>query len=260
MVGDAAGIERGEYLLEVFGGGFVEVVGDLRESVDEVLILGSLGVEDAKGVGFGAAAIVFAQLVFDGRKGLAQGGYVARAVGCGADGVDLEAPAFDAEFVEQGGEHLEDLGVADGAFGAARGGSDDLCADLPELAIPSALRALAAELRADVEELLQVAGVAELVLDVGADDAGGVFGAKGEGLCLLALGAGAVFPGVHFFRDDVGLFADAAGEEFGGFDEGGADFAESIAREEGARDRFDAVPKLGLGRQEVAGPTNCLQR
>ena len=91
-------------------------------------------------------------------------------------------PAFYAQFVEQGGEHLEDFGVAQRGFGAGGDGAEDLDADLPELAVTSALRALAAELRADVEELLELAAVAEVVLDVGADDSGGVFGAEGEGL------------------------------------------------------------------------------
>ncbi len=139
------------------------------------------------------------------------------------------------------------------------GGPDDLRADLPELAVAAALRALAAELRADVEELLQVAGVAQLVLDVGADDAGGVLRAEGERLGLLAGGAGAVFPGVHLFGDDVGFFAYAAGEELGGFEDGGADLAEAVAGEDGAGGGFDAVPECGFGRQQVAGAADGLQ-
>jgi hypothetical protein len=38
--------------------------------------------------------------------------------------------------------------------------ADDLGADLPELAVAAALGALAAELRADVVELLELAGLA----------------------------------------------------------------------------------------------------
>ena len=73
-----------------------------------------------------------------------------------------------------------------GRLGAGGDGAEDLAADLPELAVASALRAFTAELRADVEELLQVAALAQLVLDVGADDAGGVLRAEGEGLGFLA--------------------------------------------------------------------------
>ena len=53
-------------------------------------------------------------------------------------------------------------------------------ADLEELAVTAFLRTLAAELRADVVELLQRALVAQAVLDVGADHAGGVLGTKRE--------------------------------------------------------------------------------
>ena len=131
--------------------------------------------------------------------------------------------------------------------------ADDFGADLPELAVAAALGALAAELRADVVELLELAGLAEFVLDVGADDAGGVFGAEGELLGFFAGGAGAVFPGEHLFGDDVGFFAYAAGEEVGGFEDGGADLAEAVAGEDGAGGGFDAVPEGGLVGQEVAG-------
>ena len=132
------------------------------------------------------------------------------------------------------------------------GGADDFGADLGELAVAALLGALAAELGADVVELGELSGFAELVLDVGADDAGGVFGAEGEGLGFLALGAGAVFPGVHLFGDDVGFFADAAGEEGGVFEDGGADFAEVVAGEDGAGDGLDAVPEGGFRGEQVA--------
>ena len=162
--------------------GVVEEVGDPRKGVDEGLVCGVLGVEDAQGIGLGAALVVLAELVLDGGERLAQNGDVALAVFGGADGVEFETPAFDAKFIEQRGEHLEDFGVAEGGFGAGGDGAEDLGADLPELAVAAALGAFAAELRADVEELLQLAAVVDLVLDVGADDAGGVLWAEGEGL------------------------------------------------------------------------------
>ena len=92
----------------------VEVVGDLGERVDDVLIVGVLGVEDAEGVGLGAALVVLAHLVLYRFERLAEGFDVAGAVGGGAYGVEGQPPAFDAELVEEGGEHLEDFGVADG--------------------------------------------------------------------------------------------------------------------------------------------------
>ena len=182
-------------------------------------------------------------------EGFAQGFVVARAVARGAHGVELRVQPVMPSSSRKRGQHLQDFGVAQRRFGARAGRADDLGADLPELAVAAVLRAFAAELRADVVELLQQAGFAELVLDVGADDSGGVFGAEGERLRLLGLGAGAVFPGVHLFGDDVGVFAYAAGEELRVFEDGRADFAEVVAGEDaggrwprrGSRVRFRAA-------------------
>ena len=164
-----------------------------------------------------------------------------------------ERPAGDAELVEKRGQHFEDFGVAEGRLGAGGGRADDFSADLRELAVAAFLRALSAELWADVIELLELAGFAELVLDVGADDAGGIFRPKGEGLRLFGLSAGSVFPCVHLFRDDVGFFADAAGKEACVFEDGGADFAEVVAGKDLARGLFDVVPEGRLGRQQITG-------
>ena len=60
--------------------------------------------------------------MLDGGEGCAEGGYVAGAVGGRAYGVEFELPVADAEFVEEGGEHLENFGVAEGAFGAGKVG------------------------------------------------------------------------------------------------------------------------------------------
>ena len=244
-VGDAAGFERGFDLVEVRAGVVVEEVGDLREVVDDLLIVGVLAVEHAQRIGFGPALVVGAHLVLYGGEGLAQSCDVARAIAGGAHGVEGEAPAGDAQLVEEGGEHFENFGVAEGAVGAGPGGAEDLGADLPELAVAAALGALAAELWPDVEELLQHAGLVEAVLDVGADYAGGVLGAEGEGLAALSLrtfSAAAILPCVHLFRDDVGLFAYAAGEEFGGFKDGRADFAKGVTGKDCASGGLDTVP------------------
>ena len=107
-------------------------------------------------------------------------------------------------------------------------------------------------MRSDVEELVEAA-VPELVLDVGADHSGGVFGAQSQRLPLIAFGAAAIFPGKHFFRDDVGLFAYASGEEFGGLEDGRADFVEVVGAEDVADGGFDEVPERRVGREKVAG-------
>ena len=71
--------------------------------------------------------------------------------------------------------------------------------DLVELAVAAFLRTLSAKHRADREELIQ-APLPKFVLDVGADDAGGVLGAEGERLSFIAFGAAAILPGEHFFE------------------------------------------------------------
>ena len=62
----------------------------------------------------------------------------------------------------------------------------------------------------------------------------------------------AVLPGVHLFGDDVGFFADAAGEEAGVFENGCPDFAEVVAGEDGAGGGLDAIPEGRFGREQVA--------
>ena len=134
--------------------------------------------------------------------------------------------------------------------------ADDLGVDLEELAVAALLRALAAEHGADHVKLVQQAAAVQVVLDIGANDAGSGFGAEGERLRLFAGGAGTVFPGEHLLGDDVGLFADAAGEQLGGLEQRRADFVEVIVAEDLAHTGFDEVPEIGVGRQEVARTAN----
>jgi hypothetical protein len=71
-------------------------------------------------------------------------------------------------------------------------------------------------------------------------------------LGFFRLRAGAVFPGVHFFGNDVGFLADAAGEEGCVFKDRRADFAEVVAGEDSAGSGFNAVPEGGFRGQQVA--------
>ena len=68
-----------------------------------------------------------------------------------------------------------------------------------------------------------------------------------------------ILPGVHLLGDDVGLFANAAGEELRVLEDGGANLAEAVAGEDRAGDGFDAVPEGGVGRKEVARSADGLQ-
>src|ERR1039457_5960258 len=202
---DGGRIESREDLCEMGAGSLIKRICDDGERVDDGLVGGDLAVEDADGVGGSAALAVDTHV----RNNRVESGtkffVVAGAVGGGANGVKLQLPTGDAQFVEECGQHLKDFGVAERAFATCGGRANDFCADLRELAVTTLLRALAAELRADVKELLKLAGFAELVLDIGADHASSVFRAEGEGLSLFRLGAGAVFPRVHLLGGDVGF-------------------------------------------------------
>ena len=217
-----------------------------------------LAVEHAQRIGLRAALAVGAHLPNDRLERGAQCLDVARPVSGGTDGVDQQAPSRDAQLIEQRGQHLQHFGIAQWRLGSGTGWPDDLRADLEELAVAALLRTLATELRTDVVELLQQALLAEFVLDIGADYAGGILRPQGERLRLLRLCARLVLPRVHLLGDDVGLLAHAAGEELGVLEDGGADLAEVVAREDAARGGVDMVPQLGFGRQEVAGAAHSL--
>ena len=103
------------------------------------------------------------------------------------------------------------------------GDAEGFDAELVVLAEPARLRALVAEVRADVEDLRPRALVVEqAAFDHRADDAGGAFGAKGD------RSVAAVVEGVHFLVDDVAGFADAAVKQFGVLEDRRADFGEVI--------------------------------
>ena len=74
----------------------------------------------------------------------------------------------------------------------------------------------------------------------------------------LGFGASAIFEGVHLFRDDVGFFADAAGEEFGAFEDGRADFLEVIVAEDVATGGLDEVPQRRFRRRRSRVPRMAL--
>jgi hypothetical protein len=84
------------------------------------------------------------------------------------------------------------------------------------------------------------------MLNVGANDPGGILRTQGEALATITLGASAILPRVHLFRDDVCLFTNAAGEELRHFEDGGADLAEAVARKDGAGGSFYVIPKIGI--------------
>src|ERR1035437_1514362 len=251
-VGNLDGAQNILYFFVVGAAIFVEELVDGVESFDDRLVFGNFAVEDAQRIGDIAALAVSAHFFYYGRERLAKSFVEFCSVGGAAYGVQFERPVGDAHAVEQRGEEFEDFRVSGGRLAAGGGGADDFGSDLIELAVAAFLRTLAAELRSAIEELVEAA-VPEFVLDVGADYARGVFGAEGQRLSFIAFGAAAIFPGEHFLRDNVGFFAYAAREQFGGLEDGGADFVEVVGAENVADGGFDEVPERRVVREKVAG-------
>ncbi len=177
-VGDVDGVQDIFYFFEVSAAVFVQELADGGESFDDRLVFGNFAVEDTQRVGYGAALAVLAHFRYYGLEGFAEGLIEFYAVGGAAYGVQFERPVGDAYAVQKCGQEFEDFRVSGGRLAAGGGGADDFGVNLLELAVASFLRSLAAKHRADREEFVQ-APLPEFVLDVSADDAGGVLGTEG---------------------------------------------------------------------------------
>ena len=252
LVRNLDGLQDLFHLFVVGAASFVKKLGDGGQLCDDGLVFGNFAVENSQRIGYGAALAVGAHFSDYGCERLAESFVEFDAVGGAAYGVEFERPVGDANAVEQGSQEFQNFRIAHGRLAAGGGGTDDLGVNLVELAVASFLRALAAKHRANREEFVQAA-LPEFVLDVGTDDPGGVFGTESERLSSIAFGAAAIFPGEHFFCDDVGFFADATGEEFGGLEDRRADFVEVVGAKDVAHGGFDEVPERGVGREKVAG-------
>ena len=147
------------------------------ERVDDGLVGWDLAVENTQGIGDGAALAIAAHGIDHWRQRLTQSLVESRPAVGAADGVELERPSGDAQAVEQRGEHFQQFRVSRRGLAAARGWANHFRADLIELSVSSFLRAFAAELWANVVELVEAA-IPEPVFDIGADDASGVFRAQ----------------------------------------------------------------------------------
>src|SRR5208282_1507221 len=161
----------------------VEELADAWQGFDDGLVGGNFAIKDTQWIGDGAALAVSAHLSDDGLKRFAESFVVGGTIVRTADRIQLQRPIFDAEAVEQCGQQLQNFGVAGRRLAACAWRADDLGADLIELPVAPFLWTLAAELWADVIELIESA-VPELVLDVSADHASGILGTEGEGFAL----------------------------------------------------------------------------
>src|SRR6266853_1786553 len=192
----------------------IEKLADGGQTFYDGLVFRNFAVEDSQRIGYRASPAINAHFIDHGGQCLAQGFAEFCAVCGAAHRIQFECPACDANAVEQCGQKFQDLGIP--CWRGAAGGdwSNDFGSDLVELAVTALLRTLAAELRADIKELVETA-VPKFVLNVCANHPGGVFRAQSQRLAFIAFSAAAIFPSEHFFRDDIRLFANSAGEEFG---------------------------------------------
>ena len=176
---------------------------------------------------------------------------------CIADRVQNQSGILQSRAAQDLDHHFDHFGIDDRRFRA-----DGFRADLKELAIAALLRALAAEHRADVVELLDAGNLVQAMLDIGAHHRRGGFRAQRE------RGAVAILPGVHFLADDVGVFAHAAREQRRLLEDRRANFvivvsAEHFARHAPRRDsrrrstggRISRVPLTAL--IKVVGEIPC---
>src|SRR5581483_9829833 len=175
---------------------------------------------------------------------------VSRAIVGTAHRIQFERPSRDSNALEKRCQQFQDFRVTRGRFASGGRRTENLGANLEELAVATFLRALAAKLRSDVEELVEPA-IPKLVLDVSANHAGGVFRAKGKGLAFVAFGTPAIFPCEHLFRNDIRFFPHSASEQFGRFEDGGANLVKVVGPEDIASSGFDEVPARRVGRQQV---------
>ena len=236
---------------EMLSAFLVEKLADARQRLDDRLILGHFAIEDAQRIGDRTALAIDAHLLYHWFESLAKSLVEFCSIFLAADRIQLEIPSCNAEAVEQRRQHLEQLGIARGRLAACRCGTDDFGVDLIKLSVTSLLRAFAAEHWADAVELVQAA-IPEFVFDVGADDARRSLGTKSKRLPPVALGAPAILPRVHFFRDNIGLFAHAASEQFCRLEDRRANFLEVVGAEDIAHRRLHKIPQRRLRRQQVS--------
>ena len=129
--------------------------------------------------------------------------------------------------------------------------ADRLAADLPELAEAALLRALAAEVGAEVPELHRLRPLVHAVLEVGAADRRGALGAQRD-----ALRVG--LERVHLLLHDVGRLPHPAREQLGRLERGRLDPLVAGALEDRARLALERVARERLLAQHVVRAARCL--
>ena len=167
---------------------------------------------------------------------------IAWATFVAADGVDEDGQALEPKFGEKIDGEADDFSI-DHWVGAA----EDFAAELVKLAITACLWLVVTEHWPDVVELHRQRLGEELVFDEGAHGAGCAFWAQGD------VAQAFVFEGIHFFRNDVGCFTDAAQKQLGVFENWGTDLFIMIVREKFADQSLEILPFFYLAGQKIVG-------
>ena len=244
-----------------------KVVGDKRGAAHDLAAVVVLAVEGTERVDLGTLDAVLAHLVCvvedEGAHGVAVGG-----TACGvAHRVDaeLERLAREAQALEEGHEHDDDLGVERGV-----GGAENLGTHLVELAQAPLLRTLATKHRASVPGLHRSAALRhEVVLHGGAHEARGALGAQCQTLARLEAGLGATREKVleegardhaeHLLANDVGGLADAVDEGVQLLEGRRLDHVKAVRAKHLARNVLHALPSAHVSADEVFGSLNLLR-
>ena len=236
----------------------VEILADLRQLLDDRLVFRNLAVEHAQRIRLGTALAVGAHLVYHRLQRLAQSLVVAGAVVGAADGVQLQScqPRRPTSSSSVASISSTSASRAGDSLPAARR-PDDLGADLEELAIAALLRTLAAELRADVIELLQRALIVRARARCRRAPRRRCFPGAGSADCAFSLCARALSSQVNISLETMSVSSPTLREKSCGvFEDRRANLVEVVAREDVAHLRLHPVPQVGVGREKVAGSSN----
>src|ERR1700740_1441722 len=139
----------------------IEKLADGRQLFYDGLVFRNFAVEDSQRIGHRASPAINAHFIDHGGQCLPQGLAEFCTVRGAAHRIQFERPVRDANAVEQCGQKFQDLGIPRRRGAAGSRWPDDFRSDLVELAATASLRTLAAELRADIKELVD-ASVPEL--------------------------------------------------------------------------------------------------
>jgi hypothetical protein len=202
-----------------------------------------LAVEQAQRIALEARAAVVAEPVRDRAAVVGELLPVGGPAGRVAERVHVDAHAAHTDRFTDVDDQRDRLRVGGRVLA-----SEQLGADLRELAVASFLRALAAEHRTRVPETRDGLGPCETGFEVGPHERGRAFGAQRNP------GAVAVLERVHLLLDDVGGVADRPLEELNLFEKRELYLPESIGIQHPLSRGQQLAPAARFGGQHVAEP------